>query len=63
MGDGPGFAQELAVGIKDNGALTKLDARGNDIDDEGRDALKKAAESRCAGLNSCYVIIHIVSRS
>jgi hypothetical protein len=24
MGDGPGFAQELAVGIKDNGALTKL---------------------------------------
>jgi hypothetical protein len=24
LGDGPGFAQELTVGIKDNGALTKL---------------------------------------
>jgi hypothetical protein len=24
-GDGPGFAQELAVGIRDNGALTSLD--------------------------------------
>jgi hypothetical protein len=24
LGDGPGFAQELAVGIKDNGAISKL---------------------------------------
>jgi hypothetical protein len=29
--DGPGFAQELAVGIKDNGALSKLDVRDNNI--------------------------------
>jgi hypothetical protein len=32
------------------GALTKLDARLNDIDDDGKDALKKAAGSRCAWL-------------
>jgi Leucine-rich repeat (LRR) protein len=31
MGDGPGFAQELAVGIKDNGALLSLDLSSNDI--------------------------------
>jgi hypothetical protein len=24
MGDGPGFAQELAVGIKDNGAISTV---------------------------------------
>jgi hypothetical protein len=29
--DGPGFAQELAVGIKDNGALIKLDISSNYI--------------------------------
>jgi Ran GTPase-activating protein (RanGAP) involved in mRNA processing and transport len=46
MGDGPGFAQELAVGIKDNGALTKLNARSNNPGDDGADALKKAAGSR-----------------
>jgi hypothetical protein len=30
-GDAPGFAQELALGIKDNGALTKLDISNNFI--------------------------------
>jgi Ran GTPase-activating protein (RanGAP) involved in mRNA processing and transport len=30
-GDGPGFAQELATGIKDNGALIKLDISSNYI--------------------------------
>jgi Ran GTPase-activating protein (RanGAP) involved in mRNA processing and transport len=29
MGDGPGFAKELAVGINDNGAMTKLDMSNN----------------------------------
>jgi hypothetical protein len=45
--DGPGFAQELALGIKDNGALKKIDARDNDVDSEGKQALKQAAGSRC----------------
>jgi hypothetical protein len=31
--DGPGFAQELAVGIKDNGALSKLIFGGDDSDE------------------------------
>jgi hypothetical protein len=31
MGDGPGFAKELAVGISDNGALIKLDISKNHI--------------------------------
>jgi hypothetical protein len=30
-GDGPGFAQELGIGLKDNGALSKLDASNNDM--------------------------------
>jgi hypothetical protein len=30
-GDGPGFSQQLAVGIKDNGALSKLDLSVNRI--------------------------------
>jgi hypothetical protein len=29
--DGPGFAKELAVGIKDNGALTSLDISNNQL--------------------------------
>ena len=32
--DGPGFAKELADGIKNNGALSSLDIRWNSIDDE-----------------------------
>jgi hypothetical protein len=31
MGDGPGFAKELAVGISDNGALTSLNLAQNDL--------------------------------
>jgi hypothetical protein len=30
-GDGPGFAQELAVGIRDNGALTSINVKNNNI--------------------------------
>jgi hypothetical protein len=30
-GDGPGFAQELAVGIKDNGALSSLNLAANNL--------------------------------
>jgi hypothetical protein len=44
--DGAGFVQALAVGLIDNGALTKLDARSNYIGDDGEDALKNAAGSR-----------------
>jgi Ran GTPase-activating protein (RanGAP) involved in mRNA processing and transport len=46
MSDSGGFAQELAVGIKDNGAMTRLDARENNIDDEGKRALQQAGGSR-----------------
>jgi Ran GTPase-activating protein (RanGAP) involved in mRNA processing and transport len=34
-GDGPGFAQELAVGIKDNGAMTSLNLSYNGLGVEG----------------------------
>jgi hypothetical protein len=37
-GDGPGFAQELAVGIKDNGALSVANVMGNGI---GKEQLAK----------------------
>jgi hypothetical protein len=39
MGDGPGFAKELAVGISDNRAMTKLDISKNDLRAEGGRAL------------------------
>jgi Ran GTPase-activating protein (RanGAP) involved in mRNA processing and transport len=35
QGDGPGFAQELAVGIKDNGAMTSLNLASNGLGAEG----------------------------
>jgi hypothetical protein len=37
--DGPGFAQELAVGIKDNGTLTKFDISNNSLYAAGGKAL------------------------
>ena len=40
--DGPGFAQELAIGIKDNGALTKLNISYNSI--EQGEALRQIIE-------------------
>jgi Ran GTPase-activating protein (RanGAP) involved in mRNA processing and transport len=51
----PEFAEELAAGIKDNEALSKLDVRNNYINAEGKSALKKAAGvgvfwSRCVQL-------------
>ena len=39
--DGPGFAQELAVGIKDNGALSVANVMGNRI---GKEQLAKLQE-------------------
>jgi hypothetical protein len=39
-------AQILAPTIGDNGAMTKLDAHNNDINDEGKCALQQAAGSR-----------------
>jgi hypothetical protein len=39
MGDGPGFAQELAVGIRGNRAMTKFDISSSDIRAEGGKAL------------------------
>jgi hypothetical protein len=41
MGDGPGFAKELAVGISDNGALTKLDISSNCIGAEQEGGLQR----------------------
>jgi hypothetical protein len=38
-GDGPGFAQELSVGIKDNGALSVLSMKSNSLGVEGAKAL------------------------
>jgi hypothetical protein len=35
MGDGPGFAKELAVGISGNGALASLNLASNDLGVEG----------------------------
>jgi hypothetical protein len=43
-GDAPGFAQELAVGIKDNGALTKFDISNNSLFAAGTKALAKGLE-------------------
>jgi hypothetical protein len=34
--DGPGFAQELAVGIKDNGTMTSLNLASNNLGWYGR---------------------------
>jgi hypothetical protein len=39
IGDGPGFAQELAVGIKDNGAMTSVNLLKNEIGIEQAQAL------------------------
>jgi hypothetical protein len=35
MGDGPGFAKELAVGISGNGAITSLNLASNKLEAEG----------------------------
>jgi hypothetical protein len=45
-GDGPAFAKGISEGLADNGAMTKLDARDNDIDDEGKRALQQASGRR-----------------
>jgi Ran GTPase-activating protein (RanGAP) involved in mRNA processing and transport len=41
QGDGPGFAQELAVGIRDNGSLIKLDISNNSIGAEQKGGLQR----------------------
>jgi uncharacterized protein with LGFP repeats len=40
--DGPGFAQEFADGIRNNGALVKFAIRNNDLGAEGGKALAEA---------------------
>ena len=35
MGDGPGFANKLADGIKNNGAMTSLNVSSNNLGAEG----------------------------
>jgi hypothetical protein len=48
-GDGPGFAEELAVGISDNGALSILNIATNYLGDKGAIALASGlASSRYA---------------
>jgi hypothetical protein len=59
--DSAGFAQELVVGLGDNGAMTKLDARYNGINIEGKDALRQAAGSRYMLLKDSYHFITITS--
>jgi Ran GTPase-activating protein (RanGAP) involved in mRNA processing and transport len=44
-GDGTKFAQELAVGLKENMGLTELDIRNNAVADEGTMALGRALVS------------------
>jgi hypothetical protein len=47
-GDAPGFAQELAVGIKDNGAMTSLNLANNEIKAEGAKHIACAVKvSKC----------------
>ena len=41
LGDGSGFAQELALGIKDNGALIKLKISSNNIGGEQEGELQR----------------------
>jgi hypothetical protein len=43
-GDGPGFAQELAIGIKDNGALTSLNLSSNNLKAEGGKTVAEASK-------------------
>jgi hypothetical protein len=47
-GDGPGFSQELALGIKDNGALSVANVMGNRI---GKEQLAKLQEILCSKPN------------
>ena len=41
-GDGPGFAQEIAIGLQDNGAMSILNVSNNNIGAEGAKALVPA---------------------
>ena len=41
-GDGPGFAQELAVGVKDNGAMTSLNLASNQLGAKGAKIVAEA---------------------
>jgi hypothetical protein len=47
MGDGSGFAKELAVGIKDNGAMTSLNISQNGLGDVGAAKHILAAIAEC----------------
>jgi hypothetical protein len=49
-GDGPGFAQELALGIKDNGALSLLNLTDNNIGEERVQKMKEMCVSRSISL-------------
>jgi hypothetical protein len=44
--DAPGFAQELAAGIKDNGALSLLDLTDNSIGEARVQKIKEMCDSR-----------------
>jgi prophage DNA circulation protein len=60
MGDGPGFAKELAVGISNNGAMTKLDMSENDFKGAAAgkaigDMLDGTSTLTDLNLSSCYI--------
>ena len=44
--DGPGFAQEIAAGVKKNRALTKLDVSNNSLDVRSERDLKRLCEGK-----------------
>jgi Ran GTPase-activating protein (RanGAP) involved in mRNA processing and transport len=56
--DGPGFAQELAVGIKDNGALSILSLENNSLGVDGGTAL-----AECLKGNSVLIELNIANNN
>jgi hypothetical protein len=59
-GDAPGFAQELALGIQDNGALTSLDLSSNDLQAGGAKIIAEAIKVLIMRLRSFwYIFLHV----
>jgi Ran GTPase-activating protein (RanGAP) involved in mRNA processing and transport len=63
--EAPGFAQELAAGIKDNGAMTSLDLASNELKAEGAKIVADAIKVASVHLRSfwCHFHVHLASQS
>ena len=48
--DGPGFAQEFANGVKNNGALTSLNLSRNKLESEGAKHVTEAIKGHVSAL-------------